>query len=234
MPKQQSSFDLKHIEETAAVQTSGVLDHLNLPPAFIDFLRKHQRTIWIVAAVIATVVTIVSLYGSYRNYTLTKASEAYDQALLREGEQKKEALQLVVADYGSTPFAIWSRVELAHMDQAAGALKEALEQLTAINSELKASSLLKPLVLVNLGGLYEQDGQLQQAIGVYQELKTLQGFEADALSSLGRVYESQQNREQAIAMYQQYLGLTAKQSTVPQQDTPVRAMVRASLNRLQR
>lgn len=233
MPKQQSSFDLKHIEETAAVQTSGVLDQLNLPPALIDFLRKNQRKIWIVVAVIAAVVTVVSLYGSYRNYTMRKASEAYDQALILDGEQKKAALQLVVADYGSTSFAIWSRVELAHMDQASGALKEALEQLTAINSDLKPSSLLKPLVLVNLGGLYEQDNKLEQAIQVYQELKTLEGFEASAVSSLGRVYESQGNKDQAIAMYEQYLNLTGKESTLPQQDDPARVMIRAALHRLQ-
>jgi len=233
MAKQKSSFDLKHIEETAAVQTSGVLDQLNLPPALIDFLRKNQRRIWITAAVIAAVVTVVALYGSYRNYTMRKASEAYDQALILPDEQKKEALDKIVATYGSTPLAIWSRVELARMDQAAGATKHALQQLTAINSELKPSSLLKPLVLVNLGALYEQVGEPAQALEAYQQLKTLQGFEAEALSSLGRVYESQGNKEQAIAMFQEYLQLTSNESTAPRQDDPAQVMIRATLNRLQ-
>ena len=233
MPKQQSAFDLKHIEETAAVETSGLLDQLNLPPALIDFLHKNQRTIWIVVGIIAAVITAVSLYGSYRNYTLNKAAEAYDQALMLDGDQKKAALQKVADTYGSTPSAIWSRVELAHMDQAAGAFKEAIEKLIAINSGLKESSLLKPLVLVNLGGLYEQDKQPEKALSVYQELKTLKGFEAEAVNSLGRVYESQGNKEKAIEMYQQYLTLTTTEGAAPQQDDPARAMVRASLNRLQ-
>jgi len=233
MAKQQSAFDLKHIEETAAVETSGVLDQLNLPPVLTDFLRKNQRTIWIVVGIIAAAVTVVALYSSYRSYTLNKAAQAYDQALMLDGDQKKAALQKVADSYGSTPSAIWSRIELAHLDQAEGEVKGAIEKLTAISSGLKGNDLLKPLILVNIGGLYEQDKQLEQALAVYQELKTLKGFEAQAVNSLGRVYETQGNREQATQMYQQYLTLTTKEGTAPQQDDPARTMVRASLNRLQ-
>lgn len=233
MAKQQSPFDLKHIEETAAVETSGVLDQLNLPPALTNFLRKKQRIIWIVVGIIAAVVTVVSLYNSYRNYTLNKAAEAYDQALMLDGGPKKVALLKVVDSYGSTPSAIWSQVELAHLDQAAGEVKGAIEKLTAISSGLKENNLLKPLILVNIGGLYEQDKQPEKALSVYQELKTLKGFEAQAVNSLGRVYETQGNKEKAIQMYQQYLTLTTSQGIASQQDDPARAMVRAKLNRLQ-
>ena len=233
MANQQSAFDLKHIEETAAVETSGILDQLNLPQPLIDFLRKNQRTIWIVVGIVAAVVTVVSLYGSYRSYTLKNAAEAYDQALMMEGDQKKVALEKVADKYGSAPSAIWSRVELAHIDQAAGDLAGAIEKFTAISSDLKETSLLKPLILVNLGGLYEQDKQLEKALSVYQGLKTLKGFESAAVNSLGRVYETQGNNEKAAQMFQLYLTMTTREGATPQQDGPVRAMVRASLNRLQ-
>ena len=233
MAKQQSAFDLKHIEETAAVETSGILDQLNLPQPLTDFLRKNQRTIWIMVGIVAAVVTVVSLYGSYRNYTLNNAAEAFDQALMLEGDQKKVALEKVADKYGSTPSAIWSRLDLAHMDQAAGELTWAIDKFTAISSGLKENSLLKPLILVNLGGLYEQDKQLEKALSVYQELKTLKGFESAAVNSLGRVYETQGNNEKAAQMFQQYLTMTTREGNAPQQDNPVRAMVRAGLNRLQ-
>jgi len=233
MANQQSAFDLKHIEETAAVETSGILDQLNLPQPLIDFLRKNQRTIWIVVGIVATVVTVVSLYGSYRNYTLKNAAKAYDQALMLEGDQKKVALEKMADKYGSTLSATWSRVELAHMDQAAGDLAGAIDKFTAISSGLKETSLLKPLILVNLGGLYEQDKQPEKALSVYQELKNLKGFESAAVNSLGRVYETQGNNEKAAQMFQQYLTMTTREGNAPQQDGPVRAMVRASLNRLQ-
>lgn len=233
MAKQESAFDLKHIEETAAVKPSGVLDHLDLPPALTDFLRKNQRIIWIVLGVTAVVVTVVSLYGSYRSYTMKKAGMAYDAAVMLEGDAKKAALQEVADSFGSTPSAIWSRVQLAHLDQAAGDIQGAIEKLTAISSKLTGESLLKPLVLVNLGGLYEQDKQPEQAIAAYQELKTFKGFEDESVRSMGRVYEAQGKKEQAVAMYQQYLTLTVGEGTEPQQDDPARTMVRAALNRLQ-
>jgi predicted negative regulator of RcsB-dependent stress response len=233
MAKQPSAFDLKHIEENAASEMSGVLDQLNLPPGLIDFLRKNQRTIWIFFGVVATVVTVVSLYGSYRNYTANKAAKAYDQALLLDGDQKKAALEQVAEAYSSTPTAVWSKVELAHLDQEAGNVKAAIDKLTAVNSGLRATSLLKPLVLVNLGGLYEQDKQLDQAAATYQELKTLQGFEAAAVQSLGRVAEAKGEKEKAMGLYNEYLTLTTAEGTAPQQDDPARTMVRAALNRLQ-
>ena len=232
MAKQQSAFDLKHIEESAVVETSGVLDQLNLPPALTDFLRRNQRTIWIVVALVATVVTVVSLYGSWRSYTFNKAAEAYDQALMLDGAQKKTALTQVIEKFGTTPSATWSRVELARMDQKAGDLKGATAEMVAINTGLKPDNLLKPLVLVNLGGMYEQDQQQEQALSVYEELRTIKGFEPQAVNSLGRVYETMGNKAQAASMFQEYLNLTAVEGKAPQQDDPVRAMVRANLNRL--
>jgi predicted negative regulator of RcsB-dependent stress response len=150
-----------------------------------------------------------------------------------EGDQKKVALEKVADKYGSTPSASWSLVELAHMDQAAGELTGAIDKFTAISSGLKENSLLKPLILVNLGGLYEQNKQLEKALSVYQELKTFKGFESAAVNSLGRVYETQGNNDKAAQMFQQYLTMTTREENAPQQDGPVRAMVRASLNRLQ-
>jgi len=233
MAKQQSAFDLKHIEETAAVETSGVLDQLNLPPALTDFLRKNQRTIWIVVSLIVAVVVAVALYSSYRSYTLKKAAEAYDQALMLDGDQERTALQKVADTYGSTPSAIWSRVELAHLDQKDGDVKGAIEKLAVISSGLKENNLLKPLILVNLGGLYEQDKQLEKGLAVYQELKNIKGFEAQAVNGLARVYETRGDSEKAVAMYQQYLTLTTIEGTAPQKDDQARSLVKAALNRLQ-
>ena len=234
MVKQESAFDLKHIEETAAVETSGILDELNLPPAMIEFLRKNQRTIWLVVGVVALVVTVVSLYGSYRSYTLNKAAQAYDQALLLEGDAKIAALNSVAEEFASTPTATWSRIEIAHIDQEAGKLDAAIEKLTTINSGLKKDDLLKPLLLVNLGGLYEQGKKFDQAASVYQELESFKGFEAQAVSSLGRVYEAKGNVDQAREMFQRYLALTTDEGGLPQKNNPVRTMVQASLSRLQK
>lgn len=233
MAKQQSAFDLKHIEETAEAETSGILDQLNLPPGLIDFLRKNQRTLWLVFGCVATVVIVVSLYSSYRSYKINKAATAYDQALLLDGAEKKAALANVASTFSSTPTAIWSRVELARMDQAEGNIKGAIEKLQAISTPLKADSLLKPLVLASLGGLYEQDKQPDKALSVYEELKSFKGFEAFSVNSLGRVYEIKGDKEQAIRLFREYLRLTMVDGKAPVKDDPVRAMVQAAVNRLE-
>jgi len=233
MAKQESAFDLKHIEETAAVQTSGFLDELNLPPVVTDFLRKNQRTIWLVVGVVAAVVTVVSLYGSYRNYTLNKAAQAYDLAMLLEGDAKVAALETVAQSHGSTPSALWSRVELAHIDQAEGKFADALSKLVELNNTLKEDDLLKPLVLMNIGGLKKKKKQFDKAVSTYQTLQTFKGFDKEAVNSMGRVYEALGDKEKAKEMFQQYLMLSSTESTTPQQNDPVKSMVQASLNRLQ-
>ena len=232
MAKDQSAFNIT-LEEKAATGTPGVLDQLNLPPALITFLQKNRRTIWTVIGVVAVIVTAAALYDSYRDYTLNKAALAYDQAMLLEDASKqKDALQAVVDEYGSTPSVTWARVSLAHLEQNAGNPQGAITQLTALNNELKEQDALKPLVLVNLGGLYEQDNQLDQAEQMYQQLKTTKGFEAMALSSLGRVYETMGQKDKAVEAYQQYMGLKDKGSDTAGSGRSSQDLVQSSLNRL--
>jgi predicted negative regulator of RcsB-dependent stress response len=227
------------LQEQAAVGTPGILDQLHLPPAMITFLQKNQKTIWRVAGSAAVVVTVVSLYGSWREHILNKATLAYDQAIeLKDAQLKKAALQKVADEYGSTPSATWSKIALAHLEQAEGKTKEAITKLTVVDAEITAKSPLKPLLLVNLGGLYEQEKQFDKAEGVYQQLKGFKGFEAMALDSLGRIYEATNKKDKAVQMYQQYMGLIElgegkkKEGKAVAQSFPEREIVQGSLNRL--
>jgi predicted negative regulator of RcsB-dependent stress response len=236
MSKQQSSFHLKDLRESAHVENhNGALDQLDLPPAVIEFLQQNQRKIWTVVSIIAVVVIIASLYDSYRTYTLDKAARAYDAALLLEGEERAAALNKAKEDFSSTPSAVWSQIQLTHLDQKEGKYKEAIGRLEALNSELEEDDLLKPLLMVNLGALYEQEKALDKAVTAYESVQQKEGFEALALSSLGRVYENMGKKEQAVAMYQRYMSLTEKkngEAGPAPQNSLARDMVQASLNRL--
>ncbi len=236
MSKQQSSFHLKDLRENTHVEDhNGVLDQLDLPPAVIEFLQQNQRKIWTVVSIIAVVVIVASLYDSYRTYTLDKAAKAYDAALLLEGTERVAALNKTKDDFSSTPSAVWSQIQLTHLDQGEGKYKEAIERLEALNSELKEEDLLKPLLMANLGALYEQQKDLDKAVAAYEGLQNKKGFEALALSSLGRTYENMGKKEQAVAMYQRYMSLTEKklgEDEPAPQNSLARDMVQASLNRL--
>ena len=236
MAKQQSSFHLKDLRENPHVeQHNGVLDQLDLPPGLVEFLQKNQRKIWTVVSIVAAVVIVTALYDSYRTYTLNKAAKAYDAALLLEGEQRAAALNKVKDEFSSAPSAVWAQVQLAHLAQKEGRYKEAVAGLEALNKELGEEELLKPLVLANLGALYEQNKELDKAVGMYEKLQKKEGFEAQALSSLGRVYEAMGKKDQAVAIYQRYMSLTGNKEGVTgpaPQNSLARDMVQASLNRL--
>ena len=227
----QKMFDRNSIKKKAFSETSGILDQLSLPPALITFLQKNQKTIWAIVICITVVVTVVSLYASYRDYTHNKAASALDAAMMADTEQKIQQLQQVVDQYGSTPAAVWSRVELAHDAAKQGDTGRAIEELKTINATLSAKDALKPLVLINLAGLYEKDNQLDQAVQLYQELSLLKGFELEGFYALGRVYEREQKTEQAVDAYQKYLAAT-ETTTVNLQADPVRQMVQSRLHRL--
>ena len=206
----QSAFDPNHIKETAVSETSGLLDELNLPPAFIDFLRKNQRTLWFMVAVIAIVVTAVSLYGSYRTYRENKATAAMDAAMQADSDHQVDLLNKVVQDFTSTPTEHWARIELAQISIKNGKPAEAILQLQKVNKEVEAKNPLKPLVLFKLAGLYEETKNYQAALARYQELTAVSGFEADARYALGRVYAALHKNAEAVTAYQQYLSLTEK------------------------
>ncbi|MCW5202709.1 MAG: tetratricopeptide repeat protein [Candidatus Electrothrix communis] len=235
MSKQQSSFQLNDLRENAHVeQHNGILDQLDLPPGVIEFLQKNQRKIWTVVTIVAVVIIVTAFYDSYRTYSSNKAAKAYDAALLLEGEQRATALNKVNEDFSSTPSAAWSQIQLAHLDQEAGKNKEAIDRLEILKNESGDEDLLTPLVLANLGALYEQDKQLDKAVAAYEVLQKREGYEALALSSLGRLYESMGKTEQAVATYQRYMSLTEKKQgdAGPAQNSLARDMAQASLNRL--
>ncbi|CAK8720733.1 Tetratricopeptide repeat-containing protein [Candidatus Electrothrix aarhusensis] len=234
MSKQQSSFELNDLRENSHVeQYNGILDQLDLPPGIVEFLQKNQRKIWTVVTIIAVVIISTALYDSYSTYSLNKAAKAYDAALLLEGEQRATALNTVKEDFSSTPSAVWGQIQLTHIDQEAGKYKEAIDRLESLKSELGKEDLLKPVVLANLGALYEQNQQLDKAVAAYELLHKREGYEALALSNLGRLYESMEKKEQAVATYQRYMSLTEKKGEAgPAQNSLARDMVQASLNRI--
>lgn len=231
--KPQNVFHVK-LEEQPKL---GVLDQFELPPEAITFLQKHHRTIWRVVIAAVVVAAVAGLYNAYHNYAVNKSAMTYDQAMaLKDVSKKTTALQKIAEDYGTAPAGVWSRITLAHLDQEAGKTKEAIAKLTAINAETPEKSLLKPLLLANLGSLYEQEKQFDQAEKVYLELKGSKGFEPMALDNLGRVYEAMGKKDKAVQMYQQYMGLTElgkeKKAGAPVLNFPEREIVQASLNRL--
>lgn len=229
---EQSSFDRNHIETSAKVETSGLLEQLNLPPAVVSFVRANQRALWGVAAVITAVVVIVPLYGSYRNYRTNKAVSALDAAMQAEKEQRVAQLTEVTKQFASTPSSLWARVELAKLAEDKGDNGTALSELQMVNKSITAKNPMKPLVLYRLGALNELEKKYDAAIALYTELVAFAGFAPEAHYAMGRVYVAMGKKDEAIKEYQQYLSLT-EETTGAGQGNPLRTLVEYTITQLQ-
>jgi predicted negative regulator of RcsB-dependent stress response len=229
---EQSAFDRKNIELQTLAPPMGLLEHFNLPPAVIKFIRRNQRAIWTAVTGVVILIVAISAYTSYRQYRIEKAASALDAALVAT-QDKRQLLDKVVQEYGSTPSGLWAQIELGFLDEKEGQGAKAITRFEEINTALAAKSLLKPLVLSKLGALYENEKQFDKALALYSELAGRQGFAPDAYRAMGRVNEQLGKTEEAAAMYGKYLELTVVQGGEGKAD-PVREMVQSRLNQLKK
>lgn len=225
-----SAFDPNNAHFQPLGPPPGLLEQFNLPPKLIAFIRKNQRSVWVVISLCFAVAIGFAAFTSYQDYRAAKATSALDGAL-RAKKDAKLLLEKVAQEFASTPSGVWAKSELALLAAKEGQRPQAIAQFEAIKSTLSARSLLKPLVLVKLGGLYETEGQFDKALSVYTELATQEGFAADAYRSMGRVYEQLKKKAEARTMYEKYLELSASPDGQKNSD-PVRELVQSRLNQL--
>lgn len=208
----------------------GLLEQFNLPPAFIAFVRRNQRAVWLVLSLVLALILAIAAFTTYRDYRAAKAASALDTALNAKADKQK-LLEQVAAEYGSTPSGLWATIELAFLQDREGQPGDAITRFEAINNRLPVKSLLKPLVLSKLGALYENDKQLDKALTVYTELAGTTGFASETYRSMGRIYEMQGKPTEAKGMYEKYMEKTVGPDGQPVKD-PVRELVQARLNQI--
>ncbi len=218
----ESAFDKKLSAETNMDKVEGLLEHFNLPPKVIDFIRINQRIIQLAITVVVIGVVVWSLYGSYRERIREEASSALSVALQSDQAARADALRAVAEKYGSTSSALWARVELAHLDMQKGLFDEASKQYQAILSDVKTSTPLYPLIIFSLGQSLEGAKRYQEAFNQYDLLKDIKGFEQMAYTGMGRIEEAQGNNDKAIAIYNNFL--------LSLGDDPAYAQVQAEIN----
>ncbi len=218
----ESAFNKKLTAETQLDKVEGLLEHLNLPPKVIDFIRAHHRAIQVALAVVVIAVVVWSLYGSYRERITEEASTALSAALAEKPDKEADALRAMADKYGSTSSALWAKVELAHLDMKKGAYGDASKKYAALLTDLQKSNPLYPLVIFGLAQSLEADKQYQQAGAEYDRLKNIKGYEQIGYIGMGRLEEAQGNIDKAIAIYNDFL--------LSLGDDPSSAQVKAEIN----
>lgn len=207
MAEEKSAFDKIHIDERDKADLGGVLEQLNLPPSAVDFVRKYQKIIYLVLALIATVVIVWSLYGSYADKRLEKSSSAFATAMNLDGEERVTALNNVVDEYSGTDPAMWAKIELARHSQEKGAYDYALEGYLDLRASVKDSNPVIALLTFGIAQAYEALENFDKALEEYETLKNTSGYENIGYSGIARIYEIQGKFEEAVNTYEQYLGV---------------------------
>lgn len=221
----ESAFNKRLTNESTMDKVEGLLEHFNLPPKVIDFIRRHQKLIRIIIAVIVIIVVSWSLYGSHIEKVREEAASALSLARQADSASQAEAFKKVYQEYGSTSSALWAKVELAHMAMKDGSFADASTQYTAILGEVEEASPLYPLILFSLAQALEGEKKYQDASGRYDLLKGMKGFEYLAYSGLGRLEEAQDNVDKAIAVYNNFLLTIADDPAFDQARMDVEARV---------
>lgn len=201
----ESAFNKRLTEESAMDQVEGLLEHLNLPPKVIDFIRANKRMLQVLLAVVVITVVAWSLYGSYRDRIVEEAASALSLAMKKDIGSRAEALQAVADTYSNTTSATWAKVELAHLDMKNGAYNDAADKYDTVLSSIKISNPLYPLALLGAGQAQEAGGKYQEATIQYNLLKDIDGYSQLSYTALGRVEEMQGNFDKAIATYNNFL-----------------------------
>ncbi len=221
----ESAFNKRLTEETNMEKVEGLLEHLNLPPKVIDFIRNYQRQIQIALVLIVVVVVSLSLYNSYRKGVVEDAASALSTALQNTGDEKVLSLTQVVSEYGNTTSAQWAKIELAHFDMKNGEYAAAAEKYQVELSNLDESDPLYPLLLFGAGQALEAEKKYGAAVDQYDLLKEFKGYGNIGYTGLARIEETQGNFEKAETVYNNFLLSIGDDPSAAQAKTDIEARI---------
>lgn len=220
-----SAFNKRLTEETTMDQVEGLLEHFNLSPKTIAFIRKNQRIIQVITGLIIVAVVAWSLYGSYMEKQREEAATALSLALEKESDARATALGEVITTYGKTSSALWAEVELAHLDMKNELFSDAAVKYSTLNQKLDEANPLKPLVMFGLGQAYEAESKYTEAAAHYNLLKEVKGYEPVAYIALGRIEEAQGNIDKAIAILNNFVFTAGDDPSFAQSRSEIQAKI---------
>ncbi len=228
----ESAFNKRLTEESTMDQVEGLLEHFNLPPKAISFIRKNQRMIQMIIGIVIVAVVAWSLYGSHIEKQREEAATALSLAVEQDVGAMAPALQDVINQYGGTSSAIWAEVELAHLDMKNSEFTAAADKYKALVAKTDAENPLYPLVVFGLAQAYEGDKNYVEAGKQYDVLKDINGYGPIGYIGLGRLEEVQGNIDKAIAILNNFVLSAAEDPAFTQSRSEIEAKI-ARLKALQ-
>jgi predicted negative regulator of RcsB-dependent stress response len=175
-----------------------------------EYFLRHTKAFIIAAVAIAAVIIAWAAYNKYELSAEQTAAAAYENALEAVAgslDQGAGALEAVRADFPGRKASRMAAYTLVSLYSAQNENAKA----TALAEELlrtlpPAENALKPVLLVNLAGLYEAEKKYDEAAATYESISNLGISQPDlrlnSLMSLGRINAARGQKEAAIKNYQ--------------------------------
>jgi predicted negative regulator of RcsB-dependent stress response len=201
----ESAFDKRLAPETTMDKVEGILEHFNLPPKAIQFIRANGKAIVVGLSAFFVGVVAWSLYDSYRQNVIENAASALTKAIEQPDAEKAKSLEKVIVDYGTTSSALWAKVELAHMAMTNGKYADASAKYERVLKETKETNPAYPLAMYGYAQSLEADKKFVEALGQYEKLSALKGYEHIGYTGMARIEEVQGHLDKATAVLNNYL-----------------------------
>lgn len=201
----QSAFDKRYVDPKDQSNVEGLLEHFNLPPKVIAYLRRNKRQVQIMIAVVLIVVVAFSLYKSYRENRIENAASALAVAAKEPEGSKKDALAKVATEYDDTSSGTWANVELGHLAMKEERYADAAGIYGDILKDVDVDNPLYGLTLAGKAQALEAQGNSEEAYKVFEQLKGVEGYQYTGYSGMARILESQGEIDKAMGIYGQYL-----------------------------
>lgn len=201
----ESIYNKRLRPETTFDKIEAVLEQLNLPLNFIEFIRRHRRSVTTAIILLIVGVVAVSLYSSHQKEKIRESVEALTIAHEQDGEKKIVALEEVASEFGSTSAALWAQVEIAQERVAAGEYGKAVERYSNVLREVTNKNPVYPLLVLGKAEALENERSWEMAITEFSILQEIVGFETLGYLGAGRIYRQQGKNEQAVGIYNNFL-----------------------------
>lgn len=197
-----SPFTKLHVEEVTPAKRT-LLDELNLPPKLRKFITDNAKALQI--AIVALIILSAgwNFYNYYTEKQRNDSTALLAQALQQtDAEARNTELQRVITEYSGSGAAMWSRIRLAHEQAEKKDYARAREELAAIKKDVSSGSPLFPLILFDLGQVYEMSGDLDNALSQYAALREIPGFVVIGYLGEARIYEQKKDSVKARETYE--------------------------------
>ncbi|WP_163336679.1 tetratricopeptide repeat protein [Desulfopila sp. IMCC35008] len=214
-----SAFEKRYVDPKDQSNVEGLLEHFNLPPKVIVFLRKNKRKVQVAIAVVLIAVVAFSLYRSYLEKRVEEAASALAVAVKEPVESRAGALQNVAGKYDDTTSGTWANVELGHLAMTEERYEDAAGIYLKVREGLKEGNPLYGLAMTGQAQALEAAGKQDEAYAVFDLLKVVEGYQYTAYSGLARILEAKGEIDKAIAIYGQYLAILTADEGSDRQNT---------------